>query len=126
MTGTTEQLTLFRVQSSEFRVQGSEFRVLIQERIMDEIQRVHIIVQGRVQGVFYRDSTRRKANELSLVGTVRNLPDGAVEIVAEGPHVSLETLIQWCRLGPPAAEVKDISTTYYSPTGEFVDFSIRY
>jgi acylphosphatase len=94
--------------------------------IMTEMRRVEIVVRGRVQGVFYRDSTRRKAMELGLVGTVRNLPDGAVEIVAEGPAAALETLVQWCRLGPPAAEVRDASTVYCDPSGRYSDFSIRY
>jgi acylphosphatase len=93
---------------------------------MYEMRRIKIVVQGRVQGVFYRDSTRRKAKELGLVGTVRNLPDGSVEIVAEGPTADLEALVQWCRLGPPAAEVKDARTFYSAPTGQFGDFSIRY
>lgn len=93
---------------------------------MTEVRRIEIFVRGRVQGVFYRDSTRRKARELGLVGTVRNLPDGSVEIVAEGSAASLEALLQWARLGPPAAEVKDTSASYGTPNGEFADFSIRY
>ena len=93
---------------------------------MTEIQRVKIIVIGRVQGVFYRDSTRRKAKELGLAGTVRNLPDGSVEVVAEGPADALQALAQWCRLGPPAAQVRDASTQYSLSTGEFSDFTITY
>lgn len=93
---------------------------------MSEMKRVEIIVQGRVQGVFYRDSTRRKAKELGLVGTVRNLPEGTVEIVAEGPAAALEALVQWCRSGPPAAEVKDANTVFDTPTGKFYDFTIQY
>ena len=93
---------------------------------MSRMGKVIIIVRGRVQGVFFRDSTRRKANELGLVGTVRNLPDGAVEIVAEGSSGSLEALVQWCRVGPPAAEVEDVRTTNHVATGEFNDFRIRY
>ena len=93
---------------------------------MLEMKRVEIVVQGRVQGVFYRDSTRRKANELGLVGTVRNLPDGAVEVVAEGPSDSLEALVLWCRSGPPAAEVTHVRTTHHESTGEFDDFRIQY
>ena len=87
---------------------------------------VRCIVSGRVQGVFYRDSTRRKAVELGLVGTVRNLPDGSVEVVAEGPVGALEALLQWCRMGPPAAEVKDASAAFGTPTGRFGNFSITY
>ena len=93
---------------------------------MSEVQRVQIIVHGRVQGVFYRDSTRRKAVELGLVGTVRNLSDGGVEVVAEGAAAALEALVQWCRLGPPAAEVGDMITEYGTPTGQYEKFNITY
>jgi acylphosphatase len=93
---------------------------------MTEMRRVKILVHGRVQGVFYRDSTRRKARELGLVGTVRNLPDGSVEIVSEGTAAALEVLVQWCKLGPPAAEVKDARAVYSAPTGEFGNFNITY
>ncbi|MDP6476716.1 MAG: acylphosphatase, partial [Nitrospinaceae bacterium] len=61
---------------------------------------VHIIVHGRVQGVFFRASTQTRALELSLVGWVRNLPDSSVEIHAEGDRENLELLIEWCRQGP--------------------------
>ncbi len=55
---------------------------------------------GIVQGVFYRYSTKRKADELGLAGTVRNLPDGSVEVVCEGDEKQIERLIEWCRQGP--------------------------
>jgi acylphosphatase len=93
---------------------------------MSEMKRINITVRGRVQGVFYRDSTRRKAIELGLGGTVRNRLDGAVEIVAEGPSDSLEALVLWCRTGPPAAEVTHVRTTHDEYTGEFKDFRIQY
>ena len=93
---------------------------------MTEVKKVTITVHGRVQGVFYRDSTRRMAGGLGLVGTVRNLPDGDVEIVAEGPGDSLEALVQWCRVGPPAAVVEDAAFTYKVATGEFQGFQIRF
>lgn len=71
-----------------------------------ESARVRVIVSGRVQGVFFRESTRRKAVELGLCGWVRNLPDQSVEWVAEGDHSGLQALIQWCRAGgPPMARV---------------------
>jgi len=93
---------------------------------MTGIRRIEILVRGRVQGVFYRDSTRRKAKDLGLVGAVRNLPDGSVRIVAEGPDAALEALLQWCKVGPPAAEVKNASAVYSTPTGEFGNFIITY
>ena len=66
------------------------------------IRRARIVVTGIVQGVFYRYSTKRKADELGLAGTVRNLPDGSVEIVCEGDEKEIERLIEWCRQGPRA------------------------
>ena len=63
--------------------------------------RARVIVTGRVQGVFFRESTRRKAIELGLCGWVRNLPDLSVEWVAEGDVSDVQALIRWCREGGP-------------------------
>jgi acylphosphatase len=93
---------------------------------MSEMQRVTIIVHGRVQGVFYRDSTMRKARELGLVGTVRNLSDGNVQIVAQGPITVLKHLIRWAREGPPAAVVSDLKMSYEAPEPGLSDFTVRY
>ena len=93
---------------------------------MSEIRRVTIIVHGRVQGVFYRDSTMRKARELGLVGTVRNLPDGTVQVVAQGPAGALEDLIRWAREGPPAAVVSDLEVEFGTPVPGYADFSVSY
>jgi acylphosphatase len=71
-------------------------------------KRIHIIVSGRVQGVFFRDYTKRAAQGLGLTGQVRNLPDGTVEIVAEGDTQPLEKLIDCCRQGSPGSDVKDV------------------
>lgn len=68
---------------------------------MAEIARVRVIVTGRVQGVFFRESTRRKANELGLCGWVRNLPEGSVEWVAEGEKSRVHSLVAWCDHGGP-------------------------
>lgn len=92
----------------------------------NDLARIHAIISGRVQGVFYRASTRDKAASLGLKGWVRNLPDGRVELVAEGPKSQLEELLKWCWQGPPAAKVTDIEVKYEEPTGEFDDFSVRY
>jgi len=88
--------------------------------------RVHIYVSGRVQGVFYRSNTRRRALELGLTGWVRNLPDGRVEIVAEGEREKLERLIEWCGRGPPLARVEGLEIAWERPTGEFNYFTIRW
>ena len=72
---------------------------------------VHIIVSGRVQGVFFRASTREMALQLAINGFVRNMSDGRVEIVATGPLASIDRFIRWCRQGPPDARVEDIQIT---------------
>ncbi|MBN1502333.1 acylphosphatase [Candidatus Woesearchaeota archaeon] len=88
-------------------------------------RRVHIIVSGTVQGVFYRSETKEKATELGLVGWVRNASKGNVEIIAEGPEENLKQLIQWCRHGPPNAEVDDIDIEWFGPVNDFSSFKIR-
>ena len=93
---------------------------------MSEIKRVTLIVHGRVQGVFYRDSTMRKARELGLSGTVQNLPEGTVQIVAQGPEPLLEDLIRWAHKGPPAAEVSEVQKSYEAPVQGLSGFTVRY
>lgn len=88
--------------------------------------RLVMVVRGRVQGVFYRASTRQKAEQLGLSGWVRNLPDGSVEVVAEGPDAGLQTLESWCRRGPPAAKVRALERWDEPASGEFEGFGIRY
>jgi len=73
---------------------------------------VHLLISGRVQGVWYRASTRNKAQELGLSGWVRNLPDGRVEAEAHGPRDALEQLVAWCHDGPPAAVVRDVQARW--------------
>ena len=67
-----------------------------------------IIVTGKVQGVFYRQSTKEKAKALGITGHVRNMPDDTVYIVATGPSEQIGQLITWCRQGPPKANVKEL------------------
>ncbi len=94
---------------------------------MNDHLRITIICHGRVQGVFYRDSTRKKARELGVTGTVKNLPDGSVQIVAEGDRGKLETLAEWAKQGPPASNVSrlDISWTEKG-SSRFNSFEIIY
>ncbi len=75
------------------------------------IEAVHIVVRGRVQGVYYRASARDCALELKLAGWIRNCPDGTVEIHAEGDRQNLDKFIAWCEKGPPAAGVTGLDTT---------------
>ncbi len=75
------------------------------------------IVHGRVQGVFFRHYTGLTARELSLNGWVRNLPDGTVEVWAEGPRDQLEALAVWLEQGSPSAVVRKVALTWESPAG---------
>lgn len=79
--------------------------------------RVHIVVSGRVQGVYFRDSCRATALQLGVRGWVRNRSDGAVEVVAEGPRAAVGRLAAWCRTGPSRALVTGIEITDEQPTG---------
>jgi len=85
-----------------------------------------VFISGRVQGVFYRSSTRRTALELGLTGWVRNLPDGRVEAVVEGEEEQVEKLIDWCRRGPPSADVKGVEVKRGPPTDKYRSFSVRF
>lgn len=91
----------------------------------DEATRVHLRIEGRVQGVFFRDSTRQRAQALGVAGWVRNLPDGAVEAVAEGPADAVDALVRWCHEGPPAARVTAVRPRWQEPTGELSRFEVR-
>ena len=86
---------------------------------------IHLIVSGRVQGVFFRDNTRRKAKELRLTGYAKNLPDGSVEIVAEGNEDKLDELIKFIKKGPGVAMVEGIKVTHKEPEN-FKTFEIRH
>ncbi|MBM4143533.1 MAG: acylphosphatase [Lentisphaerae bacterium] len=87
-------------------------------------RRAHFIVSGRVQGVCYRMDACDEARALGLTGWVRNRPDGSVEVVAEGEDAALQSLLAWCRRGPPAAAVRDVAATYAEARGEFDGFRI--
>ena len=80
----------------------------------DETDRVraHVFVSGRVQGVYFRASTRDTAREHGVDGWVRNLDDGRVEAVFEGAPDVVETLVEWCETGSPAARVEDVTVDY--------------
>ncbi|MFQ5753655.1 MAG: acylphosphatase [bacterium] len=88
--------------------------------------RLHVIVEGRVQGVFFRAGTREKACSLGLGGWVRNCLDGRVEAVFEGDRVVVEQILKWCRKGPPGAIVRNVEDNWEEATGEFETFSINY
>jgi acylphosphatase len=89
-------------------------------------KRGHFTIEGRVQGVCYRMFAAEEAESLGLTGWVKNLPDGAVEIVAEGEETDLRQFLDICRRGPPAAHVTRISEEYGEPTGSFGSFRVAY
>ncbi len=87
--------------------------------------RRYILVSGKVQGVFFRSSTKEKADDLHLFGWVRNLDDGRVEAVFEGDLDKVEKMVEWCRKGPGYANVKDVRVMSEEYNGEFKDFSVH-
>lgn len=88
--------------------------------------RVCVTVQGRVQGVAFRQHTRHRAVELGVTGWVKNLPDGAVEGLFEGSDAAVQSLVDWCRTGPPAARVDRLDLRIVECSGEFDTFTITY
>lgn len=90
------------------------------------IQKVHLIISGRVQGVFFRAHTKEVADSLGLKGYVRNLPGGAVEAVAVGNEEKIKEFITWCKKGPQHAEVTDVKINYPEIKEEFKEFEVRY
>ena len=91
-----------------------------------DIQQLHAIVRGQVQGVNFRSSTVTQAARLSLAGWVRNLPDGSVEVLAEGPRPVLEQLLAFLRHGPPSARVSGVEPAWQPPTQSFQQFEVRW
>jgi acylphosphatase len=75
---------------------------------MDHPTTLHVLIEGRVQGVWYRGWTVEQAQALGLEGWVRNLSDGRVEALFSGPAAAVETMVRACRQGPPSAQVKTI------------------
>lgn len=89
------------------------------------MRRIRAIISGRVQGVSYRASTAHEARRLGLTGWVRNLPDGRVELEAEGMPDAVEALVRWCHEGPPAAKVTDVGVDELPQAGSEREFGVR-
>jgi len=87
--------------------------------------RIHLLVSGRVQGVWYRKTILDGVGALSLTGFVRNLPDGRVEIVAEGERGSLEQLVALARKGSPMSSVEEVVLSWENALGDLGTFSIQ-
>lgn len=86
--------------------------------------RKHVFISGRVQGVYFREYTRREAERLGVKGWVRNLPDGRVEAVFEGPDDVLDKIISWCHQGSPGASVTKVEVIDEATEQQFNDFRI--
>lgn len=90
------------------------------------MQRLHAIVSGRVQGVSFRYYTTQTARHLGVLGWVKNLPDGTVEVVAEGDKANLEQLLDFLHKGPPSARVTNVQVDWQPATDEFSTFKTAY
>ncbi len=86
---------------------------------------LHVWVRGRVQGVFFRESTRREALSLGLSGWVRNLPDGRVEALFVGTRSACERALEFVRIGPPAADVEEVDVRWEDGTAPPPGFAVR-
>lgn len=88
--------------------------------------RLHAIVSGQVQGVNFRYATLHEAQRLNLTGWVKNLPNGSVEVVAEGPRPTLERLLEFLHRGPRSAIVASVQVEWQAATGEYQRFDVRF
>lgn len=89
--------------------------------------RAHLFISGLVQGVFFRATTVETAHRIGgLTGFAKNLPDGRVEVVAEGTREAVDRLIEWLHHGPPSAQVTEVIIDRSEATGEFAGFSIAH
>ena len=93
---------------------------------MENQVRARAIISGRVQGVFFRMETKRAADRIGVFGSVRNLKDGSVEAVFEGDQDRINEILDWCRQGPPHADVTDVTAIWSDFTGEFNGFNISF
>lgn len=87
--------------------------------------RAHVFVSGDVQGVFFRQETRDRARSRGVAGWVKNLPDGRVEAVFEGPEDTVEQMVEWCHRGPRWAEVRDVEVLGEEPEG-LTEFQVHF
>lgn len=105
--------------AKKIKVRPSEF-------FSNKLGRTHIYISGFVQGVFFRDSTREKAQELGVKGWVRNLADGRVEIMVEGEKKKVKELVEWSKRGPMISKVESVEIKEREYKEEFGSFEIKY
>jgi acylphosphatase len=95
---------------------------------MDDVHTIvikaHVFVEGKVQGVVYRSWVKRMAEELKVNGWVKNLDDGRVEAIFEGPREKVDELIELCKIGSEQAKVKHVDVIFEDPDGDYVQFVI--
>jgi len=87
---------------------------------------VHVIISGRVQGVWFRSSTKQKAEQLGVTGWVKNTRDGCVEAIFEGEENNIKEIVEWCHRGPPLAKIERVEVKNQNITNGFDGFSIKY
>lgn len=92
---------------------------------MTDLASLQATISGRVHGVFFRSFVETRAGELNLTGYVLNLPDGTVEVRAEGERQRLEKLVGYLKVGPPAARVDRVAIQWVEYSGLFTDFHVR-
>jgi acylphosphatase len=88
------------------------------------IKRLVISIEGKVQGIYFRASAMDRAEKLGLAGVARNEADGSVYIEVEGEQEKLDEFLNWCRIGPPAAELKEVNS-YEEPPRNFKKFTVE-
>jgi acylphosphatase len=91
-----------------------------------EKSKCHVLVSGKVQGVFFRQHTLEMAKKLKLKGWVRNTENGKVEAIFEGEKEKIKKILEWMKIGPPLAKVENLSVNWENFKGEFKDFKIKY
>lgn len=89
------------------------------------MKRLIIKISGTVQGVFFREYTKRKAIELGIVGLVQNCDDGTVVVTSEGEEKILKALLKWAKRGPELAKVEKVDIIWEEPSGKFCDFQVE-
>ncbi len=91
----------------------------------DEHERARVTISGQVQGVFFRDSAREKAEDLGLAGWVKNAPDGRVEALFQGPSRKVREMVEWCEHGPSQASVESVDADFEEAYGDLEGFEVR-
>lgn len=90
------------------------------------MKQAHLLISGKVQGVWFRASTKQQAEQLHINGWVRNTNDGKVEALIQGDENQLQQLIQWCHQGPASAQVDEVQVDYEEPQETFDSFMVKH